>query len=103
MNEFKKQWLGHLMTLIILLTVNFIMYSRSTSQQNSQKTQDELIRLDREKEDKAASQARDKALEVKIDNTEDKLSKAIDKLGDKIDRKSDEQTKQIIDIIKKTK
>lgn len=103
MNEFKKQWLGHLMTLIILLTVNFIMYSKSTAQQNSQKTQDELIRLDREKEDKTASQARDKDLEIKITKQEDKFTKAIEDLGNKIDNNYKDQTNKIIDAIKKNR
>jgi len=101
MNEFKKQWLGWVVTLVILLTVNFIMFSRTSAQLNSQKTQEELLRLDRVKEDRDASQERDKALEIKIDNNQEKVTKAIEKLGDKMEDNTKEQTKQIIDIIKR--
>jgi len=103
MSELKKQWLGWLISLIILLTVNFIMFSRSSAQLNSQKTQDELVRLDRVKEDKAASMERDKILEVKINDNQKEVTKAIEKLGDKMEDNTREQTKQIIDIIKRTK
>ena len=101
MNEFKKQWLGWVVTLVILLTVNFIMFSRTSAQLNSQKTQEELLRLDRVKEDRDASQERDKSLEIKIDNNQEKVTKAIEKLGDKMEDNTKEQTKQIIDIIKR--
>jgi hypothetical protein len=99
----KKNWVVWVVTFFIAISAPLIVLSKSTSYQESLREQELLIRLDKEKEDRGASLERDKALEIKINNTEDKLSKAIEKLGDKMDQKTDEQTKQIIDIIKKIK
>jgi len=101
MNEFKKNWLGWVMTLAIALTVQYYVLSKNISYQTSQKTQEELIRLDKEKASKVDLQEEER-LRIEGDKAQSKeLQQAMKELRQVLDDNNDKQTDRIINLLNK--